>query len=367
MIHKTYHVMAKERKYSIEIATELLPKVGAYVRPLTSLSYVVVVTDTNVACHYLDSLRASLRLSGLEARPYFIDSGESHKNLQTYVKLSESILKDGIERQSLILALGGGVVGDLAGFVAATLLRGVNLVQIPTTLLAQVDSAVGGKTGVNVAVGKNLVGAFHQPSLVISDIDVLQTLPKRQMISGYAEIVKCALIADGKFFSWLEKDGLGVIEGKEESLAYAIKKSCAIKAAFVQRDERDESVRAFLNFGHTFGHAIEAAMHYDGSILHGEAVSVGMVLAYRMAESLGLVSMYQVGRVKRHFKDVGLPIRLKDVGKKLTKKIMLHHMLKDKKNTCGVIHFILPTDIGSCIIKQDVTLETLDFILQRFL
>ena len=356
-----------QRSYTIEITPNILQQAGHHIRPLTNLDYVVVITDTQVAKHHLGTLTDSLQSVGLNARVHIVDSGEHSKCLTTFSTLVENILEQGIERNSLVIALGGGVIGDLAGFVSASLLRGIRFVQIPTTILSQVDSSVGGKTGINSACGKNLIGAFHQPSLVLSDINILKTLPKREILAGYAEVVKYGLIQDKTFFEWLEKNGADVINGDDNALIHALTVSCQIKAYIVKEDEFESGKRALLNLGHTFGHAMESVGQYNGTILHGEAVSIGMVLAYKTAEKMGTATQQDTHRVIEHLKSVGLPVAPSDIDLPFERDDLIARMFKDKKVSGGALTLILPHNIGNAYTTKEVSIDVIKSIWEESL
>src|ERR1700746_2710747 len=291
-----------DRGYDILMGPQLIEGAGREMLPLMRRRHAVVVSDETVAGHYLAALRDSLSEAGIAHHAVLLPPGEETKDLAHFGKLAEDILAIGIERGSMLVALGGGVVGDVTGFAAATLLRGVDFVQIPTTLLAQVDSSVGGKTGINTRAGKNLIGAFYQPRLVLADTSVLTSLPRRELLAGYAEIVKYGLIRDAEFFTWLGAAG--------QAVRRAVLTSCAMKAEIVAGDEREEGDRALLNFGHTFGHALETETGFGSCLLHGEAVALGMFLAIDFATKLGLVPAEDTLRVRGHLADCGLPTRL---------------------------------------------------------
>src|SRR6202789_1403274 len=262
-------VRLDDRSYDIHVGANALAEAGAYLKPFAR-DFVAVVTDKTVAAHHLASLTASLKRAGIEARPIVLDPGEGTKSFQGLETLSSALLAAGIDRGGVIVARGGGVSGDLTGFAAALLKRGVDFAQIPTTLLAQVDSSVGGKTAINTREGKNLVGLFHQPRIVIADIDVLSTLPKRELLCGYAEVAKYGALADHAFFEWLETNGAKALGGDGDAMVHAVAPACRMKAAIVERDERETGERALLNLGHTFGHALEAATGFSSRLLHGE-------------------------------------------------------------------------------------------------
>ena len=352
---ETIEVALGERRYDIHVGAGLLARVGALVAPHAKGRRVVVVTDESVARLHLPALAASLDAAGIPHAELTVPPGEASKDFAHYADLCERILALGIERGTLILALGGGVVGDLAGFVAASLLRGIGYVQIPTTLLAQVDSSVGGKTAINAAHGKNLVGAFHQPVLVIADVDTLATLPRRELLAGYAEVVKYGLIRDRAFFEWLEREGAKLCAGDAAALARAVAESCRHKAAVVVADERETGERALLNFGHTFGHALEAETGFGPDLLHGEAVAAGMALAFEFSRRLGHATAQSSERVRRHLTAVGLPAGLHDVaGRRFDPDRLLAHMRRDKKVRDGRLTFILAREIGDAFVARDV-------------
>src|SRR5207302_6834117 len=295
------------------------------------------------ARHSLPTLCDSLDDAGIAHHTVLLPPGEETKGLDHFARLAEEILGFGIERGTMLVALGGGVVGEIAGFAAATLLRGIDFVQIPTTLLAQVDSSVGGKTGINTRNGKNLIGAFYQPRLVLADTDTLATLPRRELRAGYGEIVKYGLIRDAAFFDWLETEGEAVCNLEPAAATRAILTSCRMKATIVAADEREEGDRALLNFGHTFGHALEAETGFGDALLHGEAVALGMALAFDFAVRLGIASGQDAQRVRRHLEDAGLPTALAAIGLDgSAADRLLGHMSKDKKVRDGAITLILP-------------------------
>ena len=353
-----------DRAYDILVGPRLIECGGREMLPLLRRRQAVVVSDEIVAGHYLAPLRDSLSAAGITHHTVLVPRGEETKDLRHFGRLAEDILGIGIERGTMLVALGGGVVGDLTGFAAATLLRGVDFVQIPTTLLAQVDSSVGGKTGINTSTGKNLIGAFYQPRLVLADTSVLASLPRRELLAGYAEIVKYGLIRDAEFFAWLEAEGHQVCALDAEPLRRAVLTSCTMKAEIVAGDEREEGDRALLNFGHTFGHALETETGFGSRLLHGEAVALGMVLATDFAAKLGLVAAADALRVRRHLESCGLPTRLSEIGLQgIPADRLLSHMSKDKKVRDGRITLILPRRIGEAFVMKDAPIEKLrDFL-----
>jgi 3-dehydroquinate synthase len=344
------------RSYDIVVGEGLLEEAGALMQQVLRQPRVVVVTDTTVAALHLARLEAGLGAAGLAHHTIVLPPGEQTKDFAHFQKLCEDILGLGIERRTTLVALGGGVIGDLTGFAAATLLRGLNYVQVPTTLLSQVDSSVGGKTAIDTIHGKNQVGAFHQPVLVLADMDTLATLPRRELLAGYAEVVKYGLIRDAAFFEWLDGVGPGLVAGDAPARRAAVLKSCSAKAAVVAVDEREEGERALLNFGHTFGHALETETGFGDALLHGEAVALGMRLAFDFSARLGLCPGDAVRRVRRHYEAVGLPLSLAGLGnaKNLTADALLRHMRHDKKVRDGRITLILARGIGEAFISHDV-------------
>lgn len=347
-------VSLDERSYDILIGPGLLAEASTYVAPLLARPHTVIVTDQRVARHHLEPLQAGLAAAGLAVQAIVLPSGEASKSWSTLEDLTGRLLDLGVERRDVVLALGGGVVGDVTGFAAAILRRGVDFIQIPTTLLAQVDSSVGGKTGINVPQGKNLIGAFHQPRLVLADTETLATLPRRDWLSGYAEVVKYAVLGDAAFFDWLERDGPRP-DGADSALTRAVQRSCAIKAHIVAADERETGDRALLNLGHTFGHALEAATGFSDRLTHGEGVALGIGLALDLSERLGHAPEGTAARVRAHLRALGLPTAAEDIpGPAPAAGTLLHHMRQDKKAAGGRLVYILVRGIGDAFIARDV-------------
>jgi shikimate kinase / 3-dehydroquinate synthase len=348
-------VLLGARAYTIHIGPRLIDETGPEIAKIAPGAKCAIVTDANVAPLYLDRVSASLARAGLSSTPIVCPPGESSKSYMEFARVSDALIGARIERRDVVVALGGGVIGDLAGFCAASLRRGVRLVQIPTTLLSQVDSSVGGKTGINSPHGKNLVGAFHQPSLVLADSGALDSLSAREFRAGYAEVVKYGLIGDRNFFDFLEARWREVFSGGP-ARAEAIATSCAAKARVVVADETEQGERALLNLGHTFGHALESLSHYDSQrLVHGEAVAVGMASAFRFSRHLGLCPGQDATRVEAHLKAVGLPTRIGDVpGLKADAGAMLAAMRQDKKVERGRLTFILVKEIGESFIAREV-------------
>jgi 3-dehydroquinate synthase len=347
-----------DRAYEIAIGRGELASLGVRMAALRPGVRAAIVTDKTVAQHWLAATEASLASAGIPALHIVVDEGEGSKSYAGLEKVSEALISAKIERNDLVVALGGGVVGDLAGFAAAILRRGVDFVQVPTSLLAQVDSSVGGKTGINSPQGKNLLGAFHQPVLVIADTAVLDTLSPRQFRAGYAEVAKYGVLGDEAFFAWLEANHKEVFKGGA-AREHAIATSCRAKAAIVARDERETGDRALLNLGHTFGHALEAATGFSDRLFHGEGVAVGMVLAAEFSASLGMIPQTAAARVERHLAEVGLPTRLQDIAGFAQEGLadadaLMALMAQDKKVRRGKLTFILLEAIGRAVIARDV-------------
>jgi 3-dehydroquinate synthase len=349
-----------ERSYDILVGPGLIAKAGEEILPLMRRRQAIVVTDEIVAGAHLKPLLESLDATGIAHRAIILPPGEGTKDLAHFGRLVDDVLACNIERGTMLVALGGGVVGDICGFAAATLLRGIDFVQVPTTLLAQVDSSVGGKTAINTNAGKNLLGAFYQPRLVLADSGSLATLPRREMLAGYAEVVKYGLIADAGFFDWLAAEGGKVCDLQPAALNRAVITSCRMKAEIVAADERETGdARALLNFGHTFGHALEAETGFGDTLLHGEAVALGMVLAFDFAMRRGITSGQDATRVRRHIAAMGLPTELSAIGLSGKADALLAHMSKDKKVRDGRITLILPRRIGDAYVMHDATSEDL--------
>jgi 3-dehydroquinate synthase len=351
------------RSYDIIVGPELLSRAGEYMAPVLKQKRVFIVTDSNVAPLYLQPLIQSLGNSDIRADHAVVPAGEGTKNFAHLEHLMDAMLTAKCERSTMIVALGGGVIGDLTGFAASVLLRGVDFVQIPTTLLSQVDSSVGGKTGINTAAGKNLVGSFHQPRLVLADTDTLKTLPPRELLAGYAEVVKYGLLGDAGFFSWLEQNAKAALAvSNSDAMRHCIVTSCEAKARVVAADEREGGVRALLNLGHTFGHALEAECGYGDSLLHGEAVAMGMVLAFDLSARMNLCPAEDAARVRAHFDAVGLRTKLPLTGVHgaITVERLIGHMGQDKKNQDGAITFILARRIGEAFITRAVPRAALE-------
>lgn len=343
------------RSYEIRIGASLLKSSGPLIKSKLNRSKTVIVTDANVAARHLAELEGLLAAEAIETRAIVLPAGESTKSFKHLAELCDGLLAAGVERNDTIIAFGGGVIGDLTGFAAAILRRGVNFIQMPTSLLAQVDSSVGGKTGINSPLGKNLIGAFHQPVLVLADLSLLQTLPKRQLAAGYAEVVKYGLLGDAVFFDWLQSNIDAIMSGDASALGHAVRTSCKAKAKFVAEDETETGVRALLNLGHTFGHAYEAATGYSDKLLHGEAVAIGMVQAFRFSELLGHCQPGAADTVAAHLAKASLPVHVSQINATLPPpERLLDLMRQDKKAAAGKLTFILTTGIGKAFIAKNV-------------
>ncbi len=353
-----------ERSYDVLIGPDLLDEVGRQVAARAPKAKCVVVTDSNVAKLHLATLEASLKAEGCLAGSIVVPAGEASKSFAQLEPLCGQLLELGLERGDFVVAFGGGVIGDMAGFAAGIVRRGVRFIQVPTSLLAQVDSSVGGKTGINTLHGKNLIGVFHQPSLVMADTATLKTLPERQMRAGYAEVAKYGLLGDAAFFAWLETDYKAIFAFDSEALTKAIETSVKAKAEIVRRDELEKGDRALLNLGHTFGHAFEAWTGYGDRLLHGEAIAIGMCLAFRLSEQLGHAPAGSADRVTAHFKAVGLPTEIADIpGDQPDIATLLKLMSQDKKVRHGALVLVLVRDIGDAFLTCEVQSDALEGFL----
>ncbi|SMF63353.1 3-dehydroquinate synthase [Azospirillum oryzae] len=355
------------RSYDILVGDGVLAQSGERIAAVTRGRAPIVVTDANVAPLHLDRLNAAMQAAGIAPQPAIVlPAGEKTKDFAHFQQLMDDILGRGIERSTVLLALGGGVIGDITGFAAASALRGIDFIQVPTTLLSQVDSSVGGKTGINSRHGKNLIGAFHQPRLVIADTATLDTLPRREVLAGYAEVVKYGLIRQPDFFAWLEQNGRRVVDGDSDARRHAVTVSCRAKADIVGVDERESGDRALLNLGHTFGHALEAATGFGQTLLHGEAVAIGMVLAFDLSVRLGLCPAEDARRARAHLAEVGLPVRPADIpGVAWDVDGLVKSMAKDKKVQDGRITFILADRIGNAFTRRDVDAAAVRAVLEE--
>jgi 3-dehydroquinate synthase len=363
----TIPVALGERAYDVLVGPGVMARAADLLKARVGARKCGIVTDATVAQHHLAPLQASLSAAGLHAGTEVLPAGEMTKSFQALAGLCERLLAMGLERRDAVIALGGGVIGDLAGFAASIVRRGLPLVQIPTTLLAQVDSSVGGKTAINSPQGKNLVGTFHQPRLVLADTDVLSTLPPRQLRAGYVEAAKYALLGDAHYFAWLEQNGPAVLANDAAALAHAIAVAVRGKAAIVGRDETETGERMLLNLGHTFGHALEAWAGFSDRLLHGEAIAIGICLAFRLSEELGHIGNNSVARVTAHFSALGLPTSIAQVpgGETPDAAALLAIMGQDKKVHRGKLTLILARAIGEAFITRDVSLPVVGAFLAR--
>ncbi|MFD2175504.1 3-dehydroquinate synthase [Rhodobacter lacus] len=354
------------RAYEVRIGTGLLAQAGAEIAPLLRRPRVAVVADDTVAGLHLDALRAGL--GDIEMVALRLPPGEGTKSWPHFERVVEWLLEQKVERKDIVIAFGGGVIGDLVGFAASVLRRGVRFVQIPTSLLAQVDSSVGGKTGINAPQGKNLIGAFHQPSLVLADIDLLGTLTERDFLAGYGEVAKYGLLGDADFFDWLEVNGPALAAGDVAARLHAVKRSVEMKAGIVARDETEEGERALLNLGHTFCHALEAATGYGARLLHGEGVAIGCALAFELSQRLGLCSQEAPSRVRAHLRNMKMKVDLSDIEGDLPDADgLIALMAQDKKVLDGKLRFILAHGIGEAFVTADVPRDVLHRVLSEAL
>ena len=362
---KKLSVSTKASSYNIYFGNNIFGNSEIILKKYIQDRKIIIVYDQKLEEHII-KLKTSISYIASELELIRVLGSEKSKSLEKFSSLSEEIINKGVDRESILIAFGGGVIGDLVGFIASTLLRGIDFIQIPSTLLAQVDSSIGGKTGINSFYGKNLIGSFHQPIAVLSDVSLLNTLSKRELISGYAEIVKHGLIKDKKFFEWLKRFGSQVIYGDKDLRIEAISKACSIKREIVQEDEFERGQRALLNLGHTFGHAIESYLNYDGTVLHGEAVSIGIIMAHKLSVKIGSSSKKDLETILTHFKEVGLPISITDLTDKISNTEKLWSIMQnDKKVSNGKLNFIIPEKIGLSKIRNDISSDDVLTILNE--
>ena len=354
-----------QRSYEIIIDNGAILYLEEFLRK-KNYSKIFVITDINVANSNLVRLENVLNDVGIKKEIIITEAGEKIKSFKYLEKICEEILEKNIDRKSLIIAFGGGVIGDLSGFAASILLRGVDFVQIPTTLLAAVDSSVGGKTAINSKSGKNLIGSFYQPQLVICDLNILRTLPQREMKSGYAEILKYGLIQDESFFKYLTKEYKRIFDHDTEVLKNVITRSCEIKAEIVSKDEKENNLRALLNFGHTFGHIFETETDYSDELLHGEAVALGMLMAAKMSLNFDMLNIKDFNKIKTHLEECGFMIDPKKIRNSWNKNNLIRHLFKDKKTENNKLTFILLEGIGCSIIRKNIDLDDFIEVLEEF-
>ena len=353
------------RSYDVRIGNGLIDRAGAEIAPFLRRRRAAIVTDETVGALHLARLQAALSAHGIESNALALPPGEGTKAWPQFSACVEWLLDQKVERKDIVIAFGGGVIGDLVGFAAAVLRRGVGFVQIPTTLLAQVDSSVGGKTGINAPQGKNLIGAFHQPTLVLADIGLLGTLTPRDFLSGYGEVAKYGLLGDGAFFGWLEQNGPALAAGDTAARQYAVRRSVEMKAEIVARDETEEGDRALLNLGHTFCHALEKATGFGDRLLHGEGVAIGCALAFELSMRLGLCSQEAPSRVRAHLRTMGMKVDIADIpGDLPSAASLLDLMGQDKKVVDGQLRFILARGIGHSFVATDVPQDIVLGLLQ---
>jgi 3-dehydroquinate synthase len=356
------------RSYNIHIGIGLLESAADYIAPLLARPVTAIVTDDQVAPHFLDALQKNLEDAGISSTAIVLAAGEKTKSFSQLENVLAQLFEARIERGDTIIALGGGVIGDLTGFAASIFRRGIDFIQVPTTLLAQVDSSVGGKTAINVSYGKNLIGTFHQPRLVLADMATLDTLPQRQMLAGYAEVVKYGLINDARFFYWLGDNSERMLARDAQALQHAIAVSCQAKATIVAADEREGGQRALLNLGHTFGHALEAETGYSDRLLHGEGVAMGLVMAYELSAKLGLCDESVAPIVKAHLDRAGLMTRPNQIADAdFDANSLLGHMMQDKKVKEGEITFVVAEGIGQACLQSGVSDALVKDILEQAL
>ncbi len=364
-MEKIVHVPLDTRAYDVVIGPDLVAEVGKRLAPLLTRPKVAVLTDETVAALHLEALLAGLAAEGIEMEALALPPGEATKGWPQFSRAVEWLLEKKVERGDIVIAFGGGVIGDLAGFAAAVLRRGVRFVQIPTSLLAQVDSSVGGKTGINAPQGKNLIGAFHQPAMVLADTAILGTLTKRDFLAGYGEVVKYGLLGDAEFFDWLEANAPAMAEGDMALRVEAVARSVQMKADIVVRDETEQGDRALLNLGHTFCHALEAATGYSDRLMHGEGVAIGCALAFELSARLGLCSQEDPSRVRAHLKAMGMKTDLADIpGELPSAEELVELMGQDKKVVDGQLRFILARGIGDAFVTSDVPEDKVLAVLQ---
>ncbi len=354
--------------YPIVIEEGLVSQMAEALEPYIDGHQALIVTDTNVSRHYVTPVVEALDRLGKQYQVFTLPAGEATKSFVQFERLCEEMLATQLDRQTTVIALGGGVIGDITGFAASVLLRGVPYIQIPTTLLAQVDSSVGGKTAINTSAGKNLVGSFYQPNAVLIDVATLTTLPRRELLAGYAEVLKYGLLGDRKFYEQLLREGENALSGDTERLRAIIRHCCSMKAAIVSEDEKEKGQRALLNLGHTFGHAIEKMAGYDGRVLHGEAVAIGCLMAMSLSRHYGKVTPDEIERLKRHYHEVGLPVCLKDLdaAQAWDAATLTGYCYQDKKASGGKTTFIVLDAIGQARIERNVMDDHIEMIFEEY-
>lgn len=355
------------RSYEIVIARSAIERINDFLEKKSkNYTKIFIISDDNVAKLHLSTLESRIK-HNFAIETLVVPSGESSKSFNIFEQICDEVLNRGADRSSLIIALGGGVVGDLAGFVASVVMRGIDFIQIPTTLLSAVDSSVGGKTAINSKAGKNLIGAFYQPKLVLIDLNFLQTLPNRELRAGYAEVVKYGLIADREFFDYLQDRYQDIFTGNDEVLMHIIDKSCQIKADIVAQDEKEQGVRALLNLGHSFGHVLESDTNYSDILNHGEAVAIGMLMAAQMSANLGHLHQSKVEIIANHLVGAGLNLELLSIKKDWNRDAFAKILQKDKKNSSGKLNFVLLNDIGSAFLAKDIDIQEFYKVIDSYI
>lgn len=355
------------RGYDIVVGSGVLANAAAYIVPKLASKRAIIVSDANVEPLYGEILGKQLHALGIEVGGLIVGAGEGSKSFASFEMVMEGLLQQKVDRKTTIIALGGGVVGDLAGFAASVLLRGVPFIQVPTSLLAQVDSSVGGKTAINASMGKNLIGSFYQPKLVLADSDVLKTLPARELRAGYAEIIKYGLIMDQQFYRWCLANGATLLSGNQEAIQYAVEQSCRMKAAIVEADEREADKRALLNFGHTFAHALEAETGFGEKLIHGEAVAIGMVMACRLSARMGLIGADVEQELAAHFKALGMMASPRDLVHPWNAAAIASHFSEDKKAENGTLTFVVLKALGDAQVVKNVDAALAHEVVRSFL
>ena len=365
--HTTIPVALGKRSYEIIVGEGLLARAGEWIAPQLSTARAIIISDHTVSKRYAQTLTTALAPYGIELDHIEVSPGEQSKSFATLEAVCEQILEFAPDRKTTIIALGGGVVGDLAGFAASILLRGIPFIQIPTTLLAQVDSSVGGKTAINTKAGKNLIGSFYQPNLVLADLDTLKTLPPRERLAGYAEIIKYGLIMDEVFYRWCLANAKQMLAGDVAALQYAVAQCCRMKAEIVAGDEKEAGARALLNFGHTFGHALEIETGMGDKLLHGEAVAIGMVMACRLSARMGLIDNAVEHELTEHLREVGLAVTLQEIIHPWNAQRIAEHFISDKKAEAGTLTFVALEKLGKARVAKAVDPALALDVVQSFL
>ena len=365
---KTIKVKASTGSYNILIGENILDQLILYLEQFNKLNSVSIISEERVSEYHLDKLISILNENNIPTNVLVVKAGERSKSWSNIRKVTEWLIVQKVERSDFVIGLGGGVIGDLVGFAASIVRRGVNMIHVPTSLLAQVDSAIGGKTSINSKYGKNLIGTFYQPSLVLSDVSFLRTLKRRDFLSGYGEVIKYSLIRDKRFFSWLENQEFSSLRYDSEKLLHMVATSSKIKSTIVEKDEKEKGLRALLNFGHTFGHALEAITGYSNRLLHGEGVVMGSCLALRLSKRLGIISDAQISQIEHHFISLGFKTKISEIpGDEIDKDLLMDLMYQDKKVTFNQLNFVLLRKIGEAVVVNNVDPEIVKGVIQESL